>query len=263
MLWYTYRMPNRVPISATDITNCLRGIVFKRQNKVAPPLHPDIMKTLDLFRTFGDTGQAIQRTITNFWRKKGVLVSAGDPIASTDGFSGRFDALCQIHGKLVLYEVKGVSQTFFDWVKEHRVARPYNKIQLMIYHKALRDEYPELEPRLLYVSRNQYTKGTLTSVEIPISYSDDEFQRVCANAEHVQSALTGGELPAAAPAIETDPQTGERVISMNAITCRHHALCLENGHWYEDAKKELGQALSSSEDEQTSVPVPSEDELPF
>ncbi len=247
-------------ISATDITNCLRGIVFKKQKKEAPTLHPELLAQFDLFRTFGETGQAIQNRLTAFWSKKGSLVSAGDFIPSEAfGFTGRYDTICTIGNKLVLYEIKGAGKTFFDEVRESKQPRDYHKVQLMIYHRSLLEHYPDIEPRLLYVSRSVFREGKLMGVEIPIHYTDEEFHNAVDNADLVRRALLGGTLPPAVPA--TEEYHGKQVVSMNAMMCRHHALCLENDHWYEDTKRELGLPLAETmEPTDTSVP---DEELPF
>lgn len=244
-------------ISATDITSCLRGIVFKRKKKDAPPLHPELQAQFDLFRTFADAGQAIQSRLTAFWQKKGSLVSPGDFIPSDAfGFTGRYDAICRIDGTLVLYEIKGASKGFFDTVRESKQPREYHKIQLMIYHRSLLERYPDIEPRLLYVSRSIFSQGKLVGVEIPIAYTDDEFHNVINDADRVRQALSGGEPPPAVPAIEM--YEGKPALSMSAMMCRQHALCLDNGHWYEDAKRELGLPVTSVAER-----FDSEEELPF
>lgn len=245
-------------ISATDITNCLRGVMYKKQKKEAPPLHPELMAQFDLFRTFGETGQAIQNRLTAFWKKKGSLVSAGDFIPSEElGFTGRYDTICKIGNTLVLYEIKGAGKSFFDEVRESKQPRGYHKIQLMIYHRSLLDQYPDIEPRLLYVSRSIFREGKLAGVEIPIHYTEDEFQKSIHNADLVRKALIGGQLPPAVPAIEK--YGGKDVVSMNAMMCRHHTLCLGNDHWYEDTKRELGLPMDEVEE-----PKPeSLDDVPF
>lgn len=245
-------------ISATDVTNCLRGVYYKKQKKEAPPLHPELLKQFDLFRTFGETGQAIQNRLTAFWKKKGSLVSGGDFIPSDQlGFTGRYDTICKIGNKLVLYEIKGAGKSFFDEVRESKKPRDYHKTQLMIYHKALLDQYPDIEPRLLYVSRSIFREGKLMGVEIPIAYTDEEFQTAMERANLVRAAMAGGELP---PAVgSTEEYDGKQVVSMNAMMCRHHALCLNNDHWYEDTKRELGIPM---DDEQEPEPE-SSDDVPF
>lgn len=245
-------------ISATDITNCLRGVVYKKQKKEPPPLHPELLAQFDRFRAFGETGQAIQNRLTAFWRAKGSLVSPGDFIPAEEfGFTGRYDAICRIRNALVLYEIKGVSASFFDEVRASKRGRDYHRIQLMVYHHALAERYPGIEPRLLYVSRSLFRKGTLAGVEIPINYTEGEFQKVTADADLVRAALRGGALPPAASAIEEFE--GKQVISMNAMLCRHHALCLGNDHWYEDAKRTLGLSADAAAEESPQ----SEDDLPF
>lgn len=254
-------MEKSVTISATDITNCLRGVVFKKQQRVAPPLHPEVQKTLDFFRTLADLGQRIQERLTQFWREKGSLVSSGDFIPSeAHGFTGRFDAICTIGGKLVLYEVKGAGASFFQSAKERKEPRSYHRLQLMIYHRALRDRFPDLAPRILYVARKPFAEsGKLAGVEIPIRYTEEDFQKALGDANAVRAALTDGPLPPAAPVIEQDPVTGRRDVSLNAITCRHHALCVEDPDWYVKAKRELGLPV----EDHPVAEAADEEEVPF
>lgn len=256
-------MANAKPffISATAVTNCLRGVVFQKQQKTPTQLHPEIKELLDLFRTFADVGQRIQTQLRTFWQQKGVLVKAEEWIPRNEvGFTGKFDAICRINGRTVVYEIKGASKSFFTWVSEHKAPRPEHKMQVMIYHRLLSRELPDLDVRLLYVSRNTFTReGKLKGIEVPIEYSDEEFQTAVDRAAAVRTALDGGPLPDAAPAVDIAWPETKRDVSMKALTCRHHGLCLDDADWYMTAKKELGQEVAPMP-EQTPDPEP---DVPF
>jgi len=244
-------MPVRNTISATDITNCLRGVIYKKQGKDAPALRPEIKKTLEFFSTLGDLGRQIESEIIKFWLKNDRLLNAGEFIPYTAlGFTGKYDAICKIKGKSILFEIKGVGKSFFEKVSNDRLPRSYNKVQTMIYHRALLGKYPDIEPHILYVSRDEFKKGNLKSIDIPITYSDEEFNEVIKKADLVRLALNGGELPPPTPAIEFNSERNINDISMNAITCRHHALCLDDPDWYVHALQKLGRSPQElSEDE--------------
>lgn len=236
-------MPVRNTISATDITNCLRGVVFKKQKIIAPELHPEIQKTLSFFSTLADLGKQIEAEVINFWRKKNCLISPGDFIPNESyGFTGRFDAICKINGKTILFEIKGAGRHFFGLVNQTKESRSYHKIQTMIYHHSLLDKYPDLNAHILYISRDEFKRGNLKSVDIPIDYTENDFITVKNRADLVQKALEGGELPPAVPAIEFNSETNNEDISINAITCRHHALCLSDDDWYIHALEKLGRS---------------------
>ena len=242
-------------ISATAVTGCLRGVVFAKQGAIAPPLHPEIRERLDLFRTFAEVGQRIQSAVRTFWQSKGVLEQEEEWIPRTDaGFTGKFDAICRINGRPVVYEIKGSSKSFFAWVSAHRQPRPEHRVQVMLYHRLLAPSLPDLDARLLYVSRNAFTRDrTLRGVEVPITYTENDFQSVVAQAAAVRDALQGGDLPVPAPAIDTAWPDERRDVSLKAMMCRHHALCLDNENWYTDAQTELGRTPTSPDHD---VPPP-------
>lgn len=246
-------------ISATAVTGCLRGVVFAKQGAVAPPLHPEIRERLDLFRTFAEVGQRIQSAVRSFWESKSVLEQEEDWIPRNEtGFTGKFDALCRIKGRPVLYEIKGSSKSFFTWVSAHRQPRPEHRMQVMVYHRLLASSIPGLDARLLYVSRNAFTRDrTLRGVEVPIAYTEDDYQQVVAQAAAVRDALQGGAMPMPAPAIDMAWPDERRDVSLKAMMCRHHALCLDNENWYTDAQTELGRTPAT---EQEHAPMP---EVPF
>ena len=242
VLYMTINNKKKFFISAGKITSCLRGVVYDKRQEKAPPLHPEIERILAMFRGFAETGQEIQNELREFWRKKGVLVADEDFIPFNDyGLTGRYDAICQIKGKLIIYEIKGAGKGFFKWVMVNKKARPEHKIQLMIYHVMLKEKYPDLEPRIMYVSRDILkNEKKLKGVEVPITYTEEEFERAVHSAELVKNALEGGELPPAAPDVSPSFPYEKDEISLKALTCRHHALCMDNKNWYAEAMRKLG-----------------------
>ncbi|MDO8435561.1 MAG: hypothetical protein Q7S89_02665 [bacterium] len=236
-------------ISVGSLTSCLRGVVYEKQGVAHPPLHPEIVKTLDLFRTFAELGQKIQKQLYAFWLQKGSLVRTEDWIPRTpSGFTGKFDAICTIGGKTVLYEIKGAGKSFFAWVKEHKKPRPEHAFQVLTYYHLFKDAYPDLEPRILYVSRNALKyDNALRGVEVPIEISDDQFEEAKRRADLVRAALAGGELPPPTPAIVKSFPEETMNVDLSALTCRHHALCLEDENWYAKAMRELGNDITDIE----------------
>jgi hypothetical protein len=233
-------MPIKNTISATDITKCLRGVVYKKQGKERPKLHPEIKELLEMFRKLGKIGYQIQDKVVEFWRNKGSLIEADGWVPVEQyGFTGRFDAICKIQGKTVLYEIKGVSHSYYEWVAESKQARDYNKIQTMIYHQSMLGKYPDLEPRILYFSRKLFKQGQLKPIEIKIDYSEDDFRKIQKNSKQIHLAISGGEMPPHLPDIEIDQITGKKIVSFGAMTCEYHALCTGDGNWYEHAKEKV------------------------
>lgn len=256
----------RFTISATSVTGCLRGVVFEKQQLSPPPLHPDIERTLAHFRTLALVGQRIQKALAAFWTEKGALVHADDWIPFNPyGFTGRFDALCTIQGKCVLFEIKGASRSFFEWVSAHREARPEHRMQLQVYAQLLREAYPDVEPRMLYVSRYFFEhERTLKGVEVPIVHDGALFGEAVERAQAVASALQGGSLPEPLPAIGQKFPEGAPDIPLGAITCRHHVRCLGDEHWYERACAELGKPMTARRTEvELDTLHPPPEEAPF
>lgn len=249
-------MKKNFTISVGSLTSCLRGVVYKKQEVPKPPLHPEIEKTLDFFRTLAELGMKIQKELYGFWEKKGSLIKKEDWIPRTPpGFTGKFDAVCRIGGRTVLYEIKGAGNSFFEWVSKYKQPRPEHAFQVLTYYHLLKDEFPDLEPRILYVSRNAYKYDkTLKGVEVLVEIDNNHLAEASRRSELVRSALNGGDLPKPTPAISKSFPSDQLDIDMNALVCRYHALCLEDNDWYAKAKKELGdevpdikQALAEAE----------------
>jgi len=147
----------------------------------------------------------------------------------------------------VLYEIKGVSHNYYEWVAENKRARDYNKVQTMVYHQSLLGKYPDLEPRILYFSRRLFKQSQLKPIEIKVDYSENDFKQIRKNADLIRSAIDGGELPSYLPVTEVDQTTGSEIVSFGAMTCDYHALCTGDENWYEHAKEKVGQTEINTE----------------
>ena len=78
---------------------------------------------------------------------------------------------------------------------------------------------------------------------ISLRQLENELQTITNNIEQLHSYLERDELPPIAQNIDRHLVTGQRGVSMAALTCRYHALCTGNPQWYEDALYEAARVV--------------------
>lgn len=215
--------------------SCPRGVFYKKKKEPQPLVHPKIAELWQLFGRLQEQGQKIQQMITREFQEKGLLISPEKFIPWNDyRLTGKYDAICRINGEFVLYEIKGAGSTILEYAK-NRAPEPYgeHRIQVIIYHYFLRKNFPGIKPRILYVGRK-----TNERLEIPIEYEETEALKILEEAKNLLDSIEKDELPPMPETISFNKFTGKFDISMKALTCKHHALCLNDEHWYEKAMQE-------------------------
>lgn len=226
-------------ITPYDITACWRGVFYERKNVPKPILHPDITRMLDHFRTLADTGRKVHAYVTRIWRERGTLISSEHALPKNAwGIRGKFDAICRENDTQVLVEIKSASAGLYEWYKETGNALPSHRIQLLTYYLVMREHFPDLLLKILYVNR-----ATRRACTLPIIPTEKELCVLIEKIETLQRMCVSDELPPCVPAIEPDLINGTPTISMTAMTCRYHSLCLQNDAWYEDAKAQVIQKI--------------------
>ncbi len=226
---------NKFYVSAHDVTSCARGVYYKKKKTPLPLVHPRIAEIMQLFGRLMEKGQQIQKMVMEEWRRKDILVSPERFIPWNDyGITGKYDAIVRVNGEFILYEVKGGGKSIFE--NNFEKPEPYDehKTQVMIYHYFLKKNFPRLKARLLYVERSGDKR-----LEIPIQYEEKDFLSVIEKAKNLQEALEQDILPEPAPTITWSKFQNKNDINMSALTCKYHALCLEDDHWYPKALEKL------------------------
>lgn len=224
-----------IRVSPGNLNSCWRGVYYEKKAFPKPLVHPDIASIWQLFGQLMEMGKRVQQQVRAEWQNQGVLLSSEKWVPWNDfGLSGRYDAICKVDGKLILYEIKGVKLDFLNFVKKTKTPREEHRKQLIIYHFLLKKNFPQLEPHLLYVDRKMGERYSL-----PIQYQEDEVLELINQVKELKRAIDEEKLPKVAETVILNFYTNKYDVSMQALTCKYHALCLEDDHWYEKAKKKV------------------------
>lgn len=135
---------------------------------------------------------------------------------------------------MVLYEVKGGGKTVFNNTLEKPEPYDEHRLQVMLYHYFLKRNFPGLKPRILYVERSGDRR-----LEIPIEYEEPEILSLLQKAKVLKESIESNVLPEPTKTIAWNKFLQKHDISMAAITCKYHALCLKDDHWYTKAVEEM------------------------
>lgn len=224
----------RLTISAGDLTSCPRGVYYKKKKTPEPLVHPKIAQTWQLFGMLAEKGKLIQKKIMEEWQSQGVLLSPERFIPWNDFVSGKYDAIVKIDGELILYEVKGGGKAVFN--NKLQKPEPYDehRLQVILYHYFLKRNFPGLKPRILYIERSGERR-----LELPIKYEESEVLNLLEKAKTLKESIESDVLPEPVKTITWNKFLQKHDISMAAITCKYHALCLEDDHWYTKAVGEV------------------------
>lgn len=222
----------KLTISASDLNSCPRGVYYKKKKHPEPLVHPKIADIWQLFGKLQEMGQEIQKKVVEEWRVNGILLSPERFIPWNDYVTGKYDAIVKIDGKPVLYEIKRASKN----IREAKTPQYYDehRVQLILYYHFLKRNFPGLTARLLY-----YDKSTENRIEFTIDYEGKEILELLERAKKLREAIQNDILPNPVETLSLNKFTKKYDVSMAAITCKYHGLCLEDDHWYEKALEEV------------------------
>ncbi len=228
---------NKFYLSAHDLTSCPRGVYYKKKKTPLPLVDPKIAEIMQLFGKLMEMGQQIQKMVTREWLDKNILVSPERFIPWNDyGITGKYDGIVRINGQFILYEVKGGGKQIFDNDFEEPEPFDEHRLQVAIYHYFLKKNYPDLKTYILYVERSGSRR-----LEIPIEYEEKEMLAIINKVKLLQESLEKNILPDPAQTIAWNKFQKKDDINMAALTCKYHALCLQDDYWYPKALVELKQ----------------------
>ncbi len=231
----TLKTKGRLYFSAWDILSCPLGVYYKKKKFPLPLVHPEIARIRENYARVAEAGRLIQQKLRRKWMADHVLLAAENKIPNDWDLWCKFDALCKINGKLILYEIKGVGEDFFERIKRTGEPRKDNRIQLIIYHNFLRQKYPELKSILLYVNR----KDPEQTLEIPLEYSNDEVEEIHHKVLALKDSIEKEIPPEPAGNITFDPYENRYMVNPVAITCEYHGLCNGDDYWYPKAEEKV------------------------
>lgn len=224
----------KLTISAGDLTSCPRGVYYKKKKVPEPLVHPKIVEIRELFGRLQEQGQRIQKMVIEEWQSQCVLLSPERFIPWNDYLTGKYDAIVRVDGRPVLYEIKGGGKTIFNNNLKKPESYDEHRLQVIIYHYFLKRNFPGLQTRILYVERSGSRR-----LEIPIEYEESEIVLLLEKAVQLKTSVENSILPEPVKTIAWNKFNQKYDISLAALTCKHHALCLGDDHWYEKALLEL------------------------
>lgn len=224
----------KLTISAGDLMSCPRGVYYKKKKTTEPLVHPKIAEIWQLFGMLAEKGKLIQQNVIHEWQTKGLLISPERFIPWNDFVSGKYDAIVRIDGDLILYEIKGGGKAIFENELEAPEAYNEHRLQVMLYHHFLKNNFPNLKVRILYVERSGQRR-----LEIPITYEEKEIIMLLEKAKKLREHIETNILPEPVETIFWNKFYQKHDITLAAITCKYHALCLQDDHWYEKALRDL------------------------
>lgn len=222
-------------LSAWDVISCARGVYYKKKKFPLPFLHPEIVKIKENYARAAEAGMTIQKKLRKKWLDEHILLSAENRIPNDWGILCKFDALCDINGRLVLYEIKGVSGDFFERIRRTGEPRKDNRIQIILYHHFMSSKYPDLKPVLLYVNR----KDPAQTIEVPVQYSEEELESVHDTVLRLRDGIEKEIPPEPAGNIIFDTFEKRYMVNPVAITCDYHGICSNDDYWYPNAEEEV------------------------
>jgi len=226
---------NKFYISANDLTSCPSGVFYKKKKTPLPLVHPRIAEIWQVFGRLQEKGQKIQKMVMEEWQRGNVLVSPERFIPWNDfGITGKYDAIVRINGEFILYEIKGAGKQIFDNELDKPEPFDAHRSQVIIYHYFLRKNFPGIKAKILYVERSGDRR-----LEITIEYEDKEFLKNLEIVKSFQEALDKDIPQQPKPTIAWNKFQNRYDLSMAAITCKYHALCLKDDKWYEKAVLEV------------------------
>lgn len=230
----TVKTTMKLSFSAWDIISCPRGVYYKKKKFPLPFFHPEVVKIKENYARAAEAGMTIQRRLRKKWLDENLLISAESRIPNDWGLLCRFDALCKINNQLILYEIKGVGEEFFERIRQTGEPRKDNRIQIIIYHHFLRSKYPDLKPILLYVNR----KDPDQIIEIPVEYSEDDVESIHQKVLLLKEGIDKDIPPEPVENIILDTFENRYMVNPVAITCDYHGICSGDDYWYPHAAEE-------------------------
>jgi hypothetical protein len=127
----------------------------------------------------------------------------------------------------LLYEVKSVNSKSFWWMaKRDWKPNESHVLQINFYLQHLIDKYPDIQARIMYVSRDD-----LTIQEIPVEYDADMAERCNKRFELLEKCFIEDKVPPVEPAVVWNDEARKWDINWKAKFCSHHALCMNDVDW--------------------------------
>lgn len=216
---------------ATDLGSCLTGAYYAR---LSPGKGLADARTQRIF----DMGDIIHEYVEKLAADTGILVAKEEELHIVDEKNharGRPDLLIKVGDHHILYDVKSMHHEGFWWMaKSGFDVKYHHKLQLHFYLRALKEQYPNLQGAILYVSRSD-----LTFREVFVPYEESIIEEIDRQFGVLNKAWDEHLAPESAPTVIFNPEMNRWEVNWLAKYCSYHHLCTGNENWLEEAKKEV------------------------
>jgi hypothetical protein len=135
---------------------------------------------------------------------------------------------------LMVIEIKSISEWGFKFREREGIPMEAHSKQTQFYLWKLRDKYPNILARVLYV---QIPYQNLLEFDIP--YSEEDLMDLQRFWTTINKAIKVGKLPPAAPSVVKSSINGKWQVNYQAEWCRHHIKCTGDSGWLDKAIKEV------------------------
>lgn len=135
----------------------------------------------------------------------------------------------------IIYEIKSVNSRAFWWMAKSPKGfqpKPDHVKQAHLYLYELRDKYPGIEARVLYVARDD-----MSTQECDILYDEAHAQSQVEKFGVLNECWKNKVVPPVEPAITQE--YGKYIVNWKAKYCSHHALCMNDPDWLKKAEAEV------------------------
>ncbi|MEK6883779.1 MAG: hypothetical protein AABY22_29390, partial [Nanoarchaeota archaeon] len=227
---------------ATDLGGCLGGAYFRRKGET--PSNPPDARSLRIMRMGKKIEEMVVEDFQNYFKDKPEIL-----LLDTQGYlldeelsaSARYDLLI-VHRNLppLVYEIKSVNSKAFWWMaKEGFKIKPEHELQIQWYLKKLIEKYPDIEGRVLYVSRDD-----LVIQELNTSYNPEIAKQSEEKFRLLNECWRNQTLPPVEPAVVFNDANRKWQVNYKARYCSHHSLCLGNVNWGKEAELKVAELNS-------------------
>ena len=237
---------------ATDLGGCLGGAYFRRKGAI--PSNPPDARSLRIMRMGKKIEELVVDDFENHFKDNPEIL-----LLETQGYmydealnaSARYDILIVPRNLTPLvYEVKSVNSKAFWWMaKEGWKVKPEHEMQIQWYLHKLKSTYPDIEGRVLYVSRDD-----LVIQELSVEYDSTITKQSIDKFTLLDQCWKDQTPPPVEPAVVFNESGKKWQVNYKAKYCSHHSLCLDDVQWLEKAEKRVA-GLNSGEINPNELPT--------
>lgn len=136
--------------------------------------------------------------------------------------------------QLIVQEIKSIVQSGFQWRRSDSEPMSSHKKQIMFYLWKLREKYPWIQGRVLYVSTDYQDL-----LEFVVDFDPELIDDLKKFWSMVNEAVDTDTPPPPSPAIIQNERTGKYQINKKAEWCPYHIKCTGDPQWLSKAKRQV------------------------